>query len=98
NFSLAGEPGGCDLFLAKIDPQGTILSAQSGGGSGNDFGVALSVDPDENLYLTGNFDGLLRLGSNVVTGPERNASFVAKLTGYGIRRVRLLSPAVTSNG
>lgn len=42
-----------DLFIAKINAQGTWQWARSGGGQGQDGGTALAIDASSNVYLTG---------------------------------------------
>ncbi len=49
--------GGFDAFVAKVDPQGASL-VYSGfiGGSGEDVGTAIAVDPVGNAFITGYTD------------------------------------------
>lgn len=49
--------GAADVFVAKLDANGSWLWAIGGGGSASDNGVALAVDGSGNAYLTGPFSG-----------------------------------------
>ena len=49
--------GSSDIFIAKYDPQGTLLWAQGAGGNQFDTATALSVDGREALYVAGSFRG-----------------------------------------
>ncbi|MDO7848661.1 SBBP repeat-containing protein [Hymenobacter sp. M29] len=42
-----------ELFVAKIDAQGTWQWARSGGGGGQDVGFDIAVDGANNVYITG---------------------------------------------
>ena len=62
--------GGCDAFVAKINPTGTAL-VYCGyvGGSSNEYGWAIAIDGDGNAYITGDtgtIDGTLP----VIVGPD----------------------------
>lgn len=45
--------GGTDVFLATVSTEGELLTSTYFGGSGEDIGIALAVDADNSLYLTG---------------------------------------------
>ena len=47
--------GGSDYFIAKYDPNGVLLWAKRGGGTGNDGGLAMAIDTSGNLFVTGYF-------------------------------------------
>lgn len=47
--------GEMDFFVAKCDPDGKFLWAQSGGGSGIDRGYGVATDAAGNAYVTGHF-------------------------------------------
>lgn len=48
--------GGEDIFVAKFDNTGNIIWVKTFGGEGNDRAVAMVVDKDKNLVLTGSFE------------------------------------------
>ena len=45
--------GSDDLFLAKYNSSGTIQWQRTVGGSGSDYGNAVGVDSNDNVYITG---------------------------------------------
>ena len=47
--------GGIDVFLAKFDPDGSLLWAHSFGGNDHDFIWGMCVDKQDNVYITGGF-------------------------------------------
>jgi len=47
--------GASDAFVIKTDNSGNLLWAKTFGGSGIDYGNALAVDNDGNVYITGEF-------------------------------------------
>ncbi|MBK04095.1 MAG: hypothetical protein CL920_33580 [Deltaproteobacteria bacterium] len=54
-FTLKGR-GKQDIFIAKLNPQGTTLWAQSIGGSNGDIASGIAVSPDgKTVYITGTF-------------------------------------------
>lgn len=59
--------GGNDAFLAKYNPDGNIIWSLQTGGKYDDFGVALTVDTEDNIYVTGRFTDTIQFGG---TSPE----------------------------
>lgn len=55
--------GGQDAFLIKYLHDGTLLWFVTLGGPGDDEIIDMKVDSDGNLYLVGNFDNTIELGS-----------------------------------
>lgn len=49
--------GGPDIFLAKYSSSGTLVWAQSAGGTGGNRSRAVTVDAAGNAYITGTFAG-----------------------------------------
>lgn len=49
--------GGMDYFIQKIDNNGEFLQVNTIGGAGNDRLISVSLDLNENIYLTGVFIG-----------------------------------------
>lgn len=45
-----------DVFVSKLNSSGTFIFAKSFGGSDNDIGNALDIDPSGNIYITGNYN------------------------------------------
>lgn len=79
--------GNRDFFLAKLDPTGFWLSAQSGGNSSSDYGYGAAVDPFGNAYLTGYLSGtgtnsFMGMSLSVASG-QGNTIFVARMLATG---------------
>lgn len=51
--------GASDVFITKYDPLGNLLWCRTFGGSSDDQGVAIDIDSDNNIYVTGKFSGLV---------------------------------------
>ncbi|MCL5097942.1 MAG: PA14 domain-containing protein, partial [Candidatus Omnitrophica bacterium] len=85
SYSLSAR-GDTDLFVAKLNTDGTWLVAKRGGGSGTDAGLALAIDNSGQLYLLGQFSGTADYDgswSDLNTGTAANL-FLLKLTSQGI--------------
>jgi len=55
-FSLTAA-GIWDVFISKLDPTGNLVWAKSMGSTLNDNGLSIIVDPFDNIYTTGFFQG-----------------------------------------
>ena len=76
-----GNAGNEGLFLAKYDSVGNPLWGRSPGGTGNDSGSGVCVDPYGNVLLTGYFgSSFLNFGGHPVlnSNPGFNDAFVAR--------------------
>ncbi|MFT7588930.1 MAG: hypothetical protein ACI959_001144, partial [Limisphaerales bacterium] len=51
-----------DVFVAKLDLDGSVLWAKSYGGPKLDFGEAITLDKDDNIIITGSFFKNMTLG------------------------------------
>ena len=76
-------PGYYDVFLAKYDPQGTLQWARAAGGSGDDEGWGVSVDPAGNAAITGFFDNTLTVDSGLVVHQSGRHAFVVRYDTQG---------------
>ncbi len=74
-----------DIFLAKYTTDGTILSAISFGGGGNDVLTGLATDASGNVFMGGYYDSdTLRFGSYVLTNTNASDNaFLVKLDPNG---------------
>ena len=75
--------GGYDIFIAKLDLNGNWIWAKSSGGIGSDIGYGISVDANENSYVTGWFCDPANFGSFTLTSILGYDIFVAKLDAEG---------------
>ena len=71
--------GDFDIFVAKLDPNGTWASAVSAGGSLEDYARGISVDSFGNVYISGRFDESSTFGEKTVQSTGDNNTFIAKL-------------------
>jgi hypothetical protein len=55
--SMITSNGSSDIFLAKYDPQGSLIWVRQAGGSGEDQALGIALDPSGNILLTGFFRG-----------------------------------------
>ena len=86
--------GYSDLFLAKLDPSGTILWAKKGGGNNNDISNSISSDPTGNIFIGGSFSSTtLTFGTSSVTKTGNQDAFIARFDMNGN-----YNWAVTSSG
>ncbi len=57
NVSNLIAAGGRDIFIAKYSANGSLLWVQKIGGTTNDEAKAITVDSENNIYITGYFEG-----------------------------------------
>ncbi len=76
-------PGGGNLFVTMLAPDGTCLWSRNAGAStnGDVFGVA--VDGSGDVVLTGSFEGSIDFGDGPLTSKSSSAMFVVKLDAHG---------------
>jgi hypothetical protein len=73
-----------DVYVVKIDPSGTVLWAQKGGGSSLDWGYGIAVDPTGNVYVSGLFYSTATFGTYNITSLGSGDVFVAKYNSSGV--------------
>jgi hypothetical protein len=77
--------GSTDVFVARFSSTGAYLWAQRMGGSGSDLGRGIARDADDNLYVTGAYQGTaaFNTGAAVVnlTSTGGKDIFVTKIVG-----------------
>lgn len=73
------------IFVAKLSPDGEWLWARSAGGTGTNTGFAITVDVNNGILLTGNYQGATAdFGSTSVEGSSLEPyGFVVKLNSDG---------------
>lgn len=82
NISLVSQ-GGTDLFLLKMNEQGSIQFAIRAGGTSTDVATAIAVDTIGNCYITGYFAGTTSFGTLSVVSSGANDIFTAKYNTSG---------------
>ncbi|QDV51213.1 NHL repeat-containing protein [Gimesia fumaroli] len=70
--------GDYDYFIAKYNPEGELLWAQSAGGAGYDYGHGIAVTPDGECYVAGSFAGEVTFGDFQSKSKQGRSLFVAK--------------------
>ncbi|PKL84719.1 MAG: hypothetical protein CVV22_11475 [Ignavibacteriae bacterium HGW-Ignavibacteriae-1] len=77
-------PGNEDVFVAKIDKNGSWLWATAAGSNGYEQGYSATLDNSGNSYVSGYFTGTANFGgTNLVSSGDRNA-FLMKLNSSGV--------------
>ena len=79
--------GDKSAFFAKYSAQGQFINATTIGGSGFEIGKAIAVDLQDNIYITGDFRGVVDFdpsgSTNFVTSSGIRDIFIAKYTTQG---------------
>ncbi len=79
--------GNTDIFVCKLDAQGSFVWAKSMGGSGADAGYSLAINPAGGVYITGSFSGTADFdpgpGEMKITAIGTNDVFLAQLDNDG---------------
>lgn len=77
--------GDGDVFVTKLDPDGTFLWTEHAGGTADDMGTGISTDASGNCYITGYFEDTATFGATSLTAssPAESDVFVAKLDPTG---------------
>jgi gliding motility-associated-like protein len=90
NTTLTSVANSQDVFIAKLDPNGNYLWATSLGGNLTDAPYGLAIDANNNIILTGSFQGTASFGTQTYTTaihPVSNASshdvFTTKISSTG---------------
>jgi hypothetical protein len=88
--------GGTDIYLTKFNKDGTLVDIVTAGGINNDSGADLVLDKEENIYITGYFEGQADFSPYFVTSPPGTSAdaFLGKIpkqrfhSGYKIGAVQ----------
>jgi hypothetical protein len=78
--------GGFDLYVARYAANGAHLWSRGAGGSGEESGNAVAVDPSGNVLVTGSFQGTMNLGGSSLTSAGETDIFVVKYAPDGAHR------------
>jgi hypothetical protein len=77
-----GSGGSGDIFVARYNSNGVLQWVKKAGGTNLDVGTAISVDSQNNSYVTGHFASQMNWSGTVVT-PAGIDAFVAKFDPLG---------------
>lgn len=84
--TLTSQTGNADVFVVKYDSNGNFQWVRSGGSNLDDRGNGITVDPNDNLYITGEFRHRAGFGSDSLNnngGPKGRDIFVARMKADG---------------
>ena len=81
--TLTSSAGGTDVFVAKMNADGTWAWATKAGGTGADIGYGISALPDGSSIVTGDFGGDATFGSTILRSAGCSALFTAKMNADG---------------
>ena len=73
--------GGTDIYLTKFNKDGLLVDIVTAGGLNNDSGADLVLDNEENIYITGYFEGESDFSPYVVLSPSGGSldAFLGKI-------------------
>lgn len=72
-----------DLFISKYDPLGNPLWVLNGAAEKEDRGLAVAVDSQDNIFLTGQYSDTLLFAGNTYYNNGYNVGFVSKISPFG---------------
>lgn len=72
-----------DAYIAKYDTSGNIIWVTPFGSTGNDHSWDIDVTPEDNIYITGNFENTVQFGSSQLTSQGATDVFMARLDSEG---------------
>lgn len=76
--------GMSDVFVVKYNTNGDVLWAKNIGGVSNETAGGISIDKDNNIYITGEFNSTnLNVDGKIVTNVASSDIFVLKLNSIG---------------
>jgi hypothetical protein len=79
-------PGSYDVYVVKYNAAGTVLWAKSAGSTGSDYGLAVTTDASDNVYISGYFKGTsITFGTYTLTNGDSpfGDTFLAKYDQNG---------------
>lgn len=82
-FSLSGPAFYGDVYVAKLDTDGTWLWAQGSVCAETDDGQSVAYDGSGGIYVTGAFEGTISLGSTTLVSYGNIDAYVAKIDTAG---------------
>ncbi|MGM0558980.1 MAG: DUF4215 domain-containing protein [Myxococcota bacterium] len=75
---------GGDVYLAKIDPSGSLIWTKHFGGTGDNVPFHVEVDSNDDVYVSGYFKGSIELSASTTLFSAGSAdAFIAKMDSDG---------------
>ncbi len=78
--------GGRDIFVASFGPDGSHRWARPFGGAADDHGLAVVIDDQDNVIVTGDFSNKVDFGDGTLASAGGSDIFVASYTSDGVHR------------
>ena len=72
-----------DLFISKYDPSGNPLWVLNGAAEKEERGLAVAVDSQDNIFVTGQYSDTLLFAGNTYNNNGYNVGFVTKISPSG---------------
>jgi len=82
-YNLKSTDNTNDIFLAKYDKTGKVIWAKQSGGNGNDIAYNITLDKNDNCYITGSYDRTAVFGDKILNLKENSDVFIAKYSQNG---------------
>jgi hypothetical protein len=73
-----------DIFLVKYTQNGECLWVKQAGGIGHDEALAITIDKDDNIIVTGYFEGVALFDGIILSSQGIYGIFIAKYTSEGM--------------
>jgi len=81
--TILASSGSIDAFVAKYDTNGTVQWARGTGGTGFAEGNGIATDSGGNVYVIGEYNGSVTIGSASFNSAMNSSAFVAKYDTSG---------------
>ncbi len=75
--------GSLDAIVVKLDPLGAFFWDKRFGDGGNQFGVDIATDAQNDIFITGGFEGTINLGGGALSAVGPADVYIGKLTAVG---------------
>jgi hypothetical protein len=82
-YTLQAGGGNADIFIASYDSNGNPVWVRKAGGALNDYGRALALDGNSNVFITGNFGSTATFSNTSVTSADSTDIYFASYTSGG---------------
>ena len=86
--TAAGVVGQADIFVARYNPVGEVLSVYQAGGTNYDIGFAVATDAGGTAYVTGDYVGVANFGATSLTNLSGRSETYSSRGWHPASRVR----------